>query len=83
MGTYIIETHSEHIIRKIQVLIAQGKLSKEKVAVYYFDKDEKTGITSIKEMEMEDNGFFKEPWPDGFFDDSYNLARELIYARKN
>ena len=34
-------------------------------------------------MELEDNGFFKEPWPDGFFDDSYNLARELIYARKN
>lgn len=83
MGLYIIETHSEHIVRKIQVLIARGDLPKEKVAVYYFDKNKTTGITSIKEMELEDNGFFKEPWPDGFFDDSYNLARELIYARKN
>lgn len=83
MGTYIIETHSEHIVRKLQVLIAKGKINKSKVAVYYFDKDEKSGITSIKEMELEDNGFFKEPWPDGFFDDSYNLAKELIYARKN
>ena len=79
----IIETHSEHMIRKVQVLIAKGDIEKDGVAVYYFNKDEKTGITSIKEMELEYNGFFKEPWPDGFFDDSYNLARELIYARKN
>lgn len=82
-GTYIIETHSEHIVRKVQVLIAQGKLSKDQVAVYYFDKDEISGVTSIKEMELEDNGFFKEPWPDGFFDDSYNLTKELLRANKN
>ena len=79
----IIETHSEHMVRKLQVLIAQGKLKNEQVAIYYFNKDQKTGVTSIKEMKLEDNGFFKEPWPGGFFDDSYNLARELIYARKN
>jgi len=85
----IVETHSEHLIRKIQVLVAQANKEKghenlrKKVGVYYFSKDEKTGITSIKKMEFEDNGFFKEPWPDGFFDDSYNLARELIFARKN
>lgn len=79
----IIETHSEHIIRKIQVLIAQGRLKKEKVAVYYFDKNKETGITAIKEMELEDNGFFKEPWPDGFFDDSYNLTKDLLRANRN
>lgn len=80
---FLIETHSEHIVRKIQVLIAQGSLKKEKVAVYYFEKDERTGITKIKEMELEDNGFFKGPWPDGFFDDSYNLTKELLRANKN
>ncbi len=82
----IIETHSEHIVRKIQVLIAQGKLNKEKVGIYYFDKDEKAGITSIKDMELEDNGFFKEPWPNGFFDEASDLAYALLEAqikRKN
>lgn len=77
----VIETHSEHIIRKIQVLIKNGKLNKEDVVVYYFDKQ--SGKTTRKEMEFEDNGFFKEPWPDSFFDDSYNLAKELLFARKN
>ncbi|HMU44267.1 MAG TPA: DUF3696 domain-containing protein [Ignavibacteriaceae bacterium] len=83
---FIIETHSEHIIRKVQVLIAKGELDRDRVAVYYFDKDEKTGITSIQEMELEDNGFFKEPWPDGFFDEASDLAYTLLEAqikRKN
>ena len=80
---FIIETHSEHIIRKVQVLIANGKLDKDRVAVYYFDKDEKSGITSVRKMELEDNGFFKEPWPDGFFDDSFNLSMELLTAKRN
>lgn len=85
----IIETHSEHLIRNIQVLIAQADKElghenlKQKVGVYYFSKDKKTGISNIKEMELEDNGFFKEPWPDGFFDDSYNLTKELLRANKN
>ena len=80
---FLIETHSEHIVRKIQVLIAQEKLKKEKVAVYYFGKDKETGNTLIEEMELEDNGFFKKPWPDGFFDDSYNLTKDLLRANKN
>jgi len=77
----LIETHSEHIIRKIQVLIAKGKLDREKIAVYYFDKTE--GTTKVKKMEIEENGFFNEPWPNGFFDDSANLSWELLTANKN
>ena len=83
MGTFIIETHSEHIVRKIQVLIAQGKLDKNNVAIYYFDKDDKTGITSIKEMEIDDNGNFKQEWPGGFFDEASDLSYALLDAQIN
>ncbi|MCY7362642.1 MAG: DUF3696 domain-containing protein [Ignavibacteria bacterium] len=76
-----IETHSEHLIRKIQVLIANGELDMDKVSVMYFDNNE--GSTKIKKMEIEENGFFKEPWPYGFFDDSANLSWELLTANKN
>lgn len=77
-STKVIETHSEHLIRKIQVLIARGELDKEKIGVYYFDiKDSKT---KIKEMEIDDNGLFKEDWPDGFFDDSIDITLELYEA---
>lgn len=78
-SNFIIETHSEHIIRKIQVLIANG-LPKEKVAVYYFDKNEKTSITSIKEMELDEKGRFKEDWPDGFFDTDVQNTLDFFRA---
>ena len=78
LNTYIIETHSEHIVRKIQVLVARGDLKKEMVAVYYFDKDEKTGITSIKEMELDEKGRFITEWPPGFFDTDTKLALEFL-----
>ena len=57
-GTYIIETHSEHMVRKLQIMIAKGKLNRAKVGIYYFDKDEKSGITSIQEMKLDEKGRF-------------------------
>lgn len=79
-----IETHSEHLIRKIQVLIAEGNIDKNKVSVMYFNN--KNGVTKVENMEIDDNGLFIKDWPDGFFDDSVNLTMELFEAlrkRKN
>ncbi|MBK7159493.1 MAG: AAA family ATPase [Ignavibacteria bacterium] len=42
-GNMIIETHSEHLIRKIQVLIARGELDRSKLSVQYFNNE--NGIT--------------------------------------
>lgn len=78
---FIIETHSEHMIRKVQTMIAKSEIKKEDVAVYYFGNNEVAA--QVRKLELEDNGFFKEPWPDGFFDESYNLTKELLRANKN
>ena len=81
---FFIETHSEHLIRKIQVLIAKGELEREKVGVWYFKKVD--GVTKVEKMEIDENGLFKKDWPDGFFDDSVDLTMELFEAirkRKN
>lgn len=82
-GIKIIETHSEHIIRKVQVLIAKNEVDKNNVAVYYFDN--KSGETKVTEMKFLENGFFKEPWPDGFFDEASDLVWELmkVQAERN
>jgi len=80
-GTYIIETHSEHVVRKLQVLIAQG-YRKENIAVYYFDKDNNIGVTSVKEMKFDDNGLFVDKWPEGFFDEKMKLTLELLDSIK-
>jgi predicted ATPase len=75
---YIIETHSEHIIRKLQVLVKEGKynLKPENVSINYFRKD---GIDMIKtEHNINNDGILKPNFPKGFYDVSYNLALNLM-----
>lgn len=91
----IIETHSEHLLKKLQVLVSQGKTLqlwpeghcsgedvklKDALSIYYFAKD-KNGNTKAIEMEMDDNGFFKTETPKGFFDESIELNRQLLLGR--
>lgn len=77
----LVETHSEHLIRKLQVLIAdpEVEIDSDQVAFYYVEKDSK-GNSYTKKMEIDKNGQFEEPWPTGFFDKSYELVSELLFA---
>jgi len=80
-NTIVIETHSEHLVRKLMVFVAQGKLNKEDVVINYVGKY-KNGNSYVKKMEIDDQGFFKNKWPEGFFDNSLKLTEELWTARK-
>ena len=73
---YIIETHSEHILRGLQVQVAQKKIDASDIAVYYVDRNSR-GIGRVKELELQSNGFFKNPIPEGFFDSSTKLLEQL------
>lgn len=75
----VIETHSEHLIRKLQVLVADPEvnITPDDVAIYYIDKDA-SGVSSVTRMNMNSKGQFEEKWPSGFFDKSYELTKELM-----
>ena len=75
----LIETHSEHFIRKLQVLIADKdcEITADDVAVYYIDKNEK-GEAIIDKLIILPNGQFEKDWPSGFFDKAFELSLELI-----
>lgn len=77
--TLVIETHSEHLIRKLQVLIADKNcpFTENDICVYYVDKND-DGIANVKEMELFSNGKFKSKWPTGFFDKAHELSMELL-----
>lgn len=80
---YIIsETHSEYSIRETLVLIADGKIHHSNVTVLYVDKDKKTGYSQVRNIEIDERGFFKEKWPEGFFDISSKSAEKLWESRK-
>jgi len=76
--TYIIETHSEHIVRKIQVLVKdkEFKLVPDDISINYFIRENlKSNISAHK---VEKDGFLLPKFPSGFFDNSYLLSKELL-----
>lgn len=70
---FIIETHSEHLLLRIQRLVRDGTLVPAQVAVLYVSKTNEG--SAVLEIPLAQNGDRLIDWPDGFFDDTY---RELF-----
>lgn len=79
---FIIETHSEHFVRGLQLAVSEYKLSRghmkgispESLKVFYVPETPK----NIQEMLINEWGEFTSDWPTGFFDEAYKLAFELL-----
>jgi predicted ATPase len=77
-NVYFIETHSEHIVRKLQVLVKEKKfkLKPEDITIHYFKREPtKFEVTEHKILE---NGKLSPSFPQGFFDASYSLVKQLL-----
>ncbi len=68
-NTFLIETHSEHLILRIQKRIREKKLRPEDVAVIYVSKED--GGSKCLELRLDEEGNFIDHWPDGFFEERY------------
>ena len=78
---FVVETHSEYLVRKMQVIVANAILSERKsidkvnqdIKVYYFpDKKEPYP------MVFKNNGRFQNKFGQGFFDESSRANYELV-----
>ncbi len=59
----VAETHSSILIRKVQTLVAQGKLQPEMVKLHWFER--KDGVTTIRSTDLDERGAFGD-WPEDF-----------------
>lgn len=75
----IIETHSEHMIIRLQKHIATGDLDPKKIFIYYVNPTT-TGKDVIR-LEIDSKGVFKQEWPGGFFPERLKEAKDLAMAR--
>jgi predicted RNA methylase len=64
----LVETHSEHLILRIQRRIREGQIDAAHVSVVYVDQDEQ-GRTTVRRLRLDDKGDFLDEWPHGFFDE--------------
>lgn len=70
---FIVETHSEHLFRRMQTLIAKQQITPKDAAMYFVERDGKTA--RMRPLELDDFGRVKN-WPEGFFGDALGETRE-------
>lgn len=64
----ILESHSEHLLRRLQRRIAEESLASEDVALYFCDTD--SGQSVLSELAVDEFGNI-ENWPKDFFGDDF------------
>ena len=70
-----IESHSEHILNSLRILLKDNKLvNREDVSILFFQNDNENQVTKI---ELDEAGLINN-WPKDFFDQTENDLKQLI-----
>jgi len=75
---FIVETHSEHLFRRMQTLIAKGTAKQRDVSMYFVKR--KGAQALLQTLEVDEFGVVGN-WPEHFFGDSVGEARQQAMAR--
>jgi predicted ATPase len=80
---FLIETHSEYVLRRSQVLVAENEYevspNENPFCVYYFPKDIEQQPYRLKYQE---DGSFNRNFGDGFFDEAASSTLELLKLKR-
>ena len=80
---FLIETHSEYILRRSQVMVAVNEFeiapNENPFCVYYFPKD----LSQMPyKLEYQQDGSFNRNFGDGFFDEASSSTLELLKIKR-
>ncbi len=70
---YFIETHSLNFIMRLRRLVAEGKLNKNNVSLYYVDFEKEETASKLKKIEIKEDGSV-DYWPKGVFNEALEEA---------
>ena len=74
---FIVETHSEHLFRRLQTLIAKKEANPSDSALYFVEREGKAA--SLRALEIDDAGRIMN-WPPNFFGDALGETRTQTAA---
>ncbi len=82
---FIIETHSEYLIRKLQYLTAKKAIKTKDSIIYYFHDPNNVpvGEKQVKKIEILDDGGLSSDFGSGFFDEAINWKFELLRLKNS
>ena len=76
---FLLETHSEYMIRKIQLLISKKELDHSDVEIYYINrtKDIDKENSRVIALKPNEDGSFDREFGKGFYDEAAELSLEF------
>jgi len=81
---FVLETHSEYLIRSLQVLIAKKTIRNSQVNIFYVNSEVnpedplEERRKKIYQMKIDENGLLLNGFGKGFFDEASNLSIMLL-----
>ncbi|MCS6871550.1 MAG: DUF3696 domain-containing protein [Anaerolineae bacterium] len=72
----IVETHSDHIVNQLRVLVAKMPQLRQHIRIYFASRSPEEG-TTFEEVRLGKTGAIKN-WPQDFLSEADKLARELV-----
>lgn len=82
----VIETHSEHLVNRLRYRIAADETDETHGLIQLVFAENRDGVTSYREPEINPYGGLGEDWPAGFLDltarESQGLVRQALAKRK-
>ena len=79
----LVESHSEHLLTRLQLRIAESKIPASDTALYFCQNE--NGVSNIKSLDVDELGNIKN-WPKNFFGnvrgDLVKMAREQMKHQK-
>ncbi|MBX0332997.1 ATP-binding protein [Pontibacter sp. HSC-14F20] len=80
--TLLIETHSEYLIRRLQVLTASGEVKPEHSVIYYLDGNMPSDSDKfVRKININADGSLTNDFGPGFIDEATNWKLELMRLR--
>lgn len=77
---FLVETHSEYLIRKLQLLIARETIENDSVSILYVNgKNRSSYMPLVKSISVDKDGNLEDVFGPGFFDESVRLSKELFH----
>ena len=64
----IVESHSEHLLVRLQRRIAEREIGKDEIGLYFCRNDEAEGVSTLDPLDVDRVGNIRN-WPENFFGD--------------
>ena len=74
----LFESHSEHLLRRLQRRIAEGEIQEDDVGLYFCSTDD-NGYSNISQLNFDQFGNISN-WPKDFFGDQFGEIAAMSEA---